>query len=314
MNSQQNPQNKRPNRVNRPTNGVANRRQPSPPPPPVVQATEKRGISGGVILLLILAVIAVVIVYTTLTPKQNSQNQTGNSPSGNITIVPPPNSESTPGLPMDTPIPETNAPEMKVQTITETFPSGSYVTYGYPSVEIEDDPTLSEHINNQLHTLVDSQILPMIEQLRMEDVEGYLTSRTYSFRISAGSGFYSVVVTLETNEGITSGKSIFSWNFFADTGNLVPLRTHCTDLYRLAVIIDGCIENITSYDQIIHAWLKDILTAEEDSDEFSFYFENETMVAVLNNNLRLNSFDRDPILVKVPYEKIVNIFPTSEKE
>lgn len=297
-----------------PKSSPANRPSPAP-----VAANSKRGISPSVILLAFVALVFVILAISMLMPNDTTTDKP-NTPStqqqGNTNPLPNSgdsgsngNSPSTP-----TPPPEIEKPQLTVESVTETFDSGSYVIYGYPTIDIQDQPEITEKINTKLKALVESDILPMVEQLRMEDTPGYLTSRLYNFSTSAGSGFYSIVVTIDTNEGITAGRSTFCWNFFADSGEYVSLRENCTDRYRLAVAIDGCIENVTSYDQVIHAWLIDVLTAEFDSEEFSFYFEGENMIAVINNNLRLDSFIRDPILITVPYEKIANIFPYQTKE
>ena len=264
----------------------------------------KKGISPVVLLLLLIAILAITILVFSLNPpkKPNIPSQTPD------TTAP----EAIP--PAETFIPVTPPPVINDENVTlfvqskkVHLNSGGEVSYGYPSLTIKDAPDVSARINDQLTDLVEDKILPIIEQMKTEDTpDAY---RHYNFTLKQGSGFYCIVVTVDISEGITSAKEIYGWNFFSDSGEYVSLATHCFDRNTLAATIDGCIENVASYDQIIHQWLVDTVTGEHESNEFSFYFDNDSMIAILNKRLRLNSFDRDPILITVPYEKIASVFP-----
>ena len=264
----------------------------------------KRGISPIVIILAIVAALSVTLLIVLFGSNNNAKDQ-------NLPSIPTINnnqssssdkheSETLPGDPVIA-----DAPKLHIEEKTVKFPSGGTVSYGYPTLTIEKYPEIEKRINKKLKELVDTKILPVVEQLKSEDVPN--TERMYNFKASAGCGFYSVVVTVDTNEGITSARETFAWNFLCDSGNYADIRELCKNKYNLAVSIDSCIQNITSYDSIIHEWLKSEVVNETTENAISFYFENDNMIAVLNKRLRLDSYNRDPIKVTVPFTKISHI-------
>jgi len=269
--------------------------------------SNKNGLSPIVIILLLLAILSAALVITVFSPPENpTNNPITEKPNDNPPNASPDSELATPNYPSD------NNDE-KIKLILEKknmhFNSGGHVSYGYPSIYLEDSPEIADRINLKLRELVDSKILPIIEQLAIEDTPD--TMRNYRFELKKGCGFYSIVVTVDISEGITFARETYGWNFLCDTGDYIQLSTHCTKKETFAKIIDSSIQNIAHYDQIIHDWLKEVVCSPYENNEFSFYFENENLIAVLNKRLKLNSPDRDPILVSVPYEKLAEIFPNT---
>lgn len=268
----------------------------------------KKGLSPGVLLLLLITLLTIVVIFILQrkpeAPLLPPQGETSTSSDKTVSQVPTVSYPTPPVNPPDAP--DENV-TLSVQSKSITFNSGGEILYGYPTLTIKDDPETALLINKKLTLLVEEKILPIIEQMAIDDTpDAY---RSYHFSLQKGSGFYSIVVTVDISEGITSAREIYGWNFLSDTGEYVTHITNCYDKESFANIIDSCLENVASYDQIIHEWLENVVTNEYETNEFSFYFENENMIAVLNKRLRINFFDRDPILITVPYEKIEKIFP-----
>lgn len=188
------------------------------------------------------------------------------------------------------------------------FPSGGYVIYGFPYLILEDQ-ALGESINAKLSSLVEKIILAKANELLNEDTEG--SARSYQYELKSNEDYYSVIVTVDINEGITSSRECFAWNFSKNSGQLLDIYQHCSERYTLAKAIDGCLTDAASYDTVIHTWLTDILTSEFPSDGLSYYFEDAYFIAVINERFRLNSADRDPILIKVPYSQIKSLISVS---
>ena len=188
------------------------------------------------------------------------------------------------------------------------FPSGGYVIYGFPYLILENS-ALGDSINEKLSSLVKNIILTKADELKNEDAEG--SARSYQFELRSGEDYYSVIVTVDISEGITSSRECFAWNFSKKSGQLLDIYQHCGDRYTLAKAIDGCLSDTASYDTVIHTWLTDVLTSEFPSDGFSYYFDDKHFVAVINERFRLNSADRDPILIKVPYSQIKSLISVS---
>ncbi len=280
----------------------------------------QKGLSPIVLLLLVVALLTVAILISNLylakhkkddiLPSESTpQPQSPSVTTGNTEPSDPKTEPIDPESPADV---DNENVKLSVTKKRVHFNSGAELSYGYPSLTLVDAPDIENHINEQLKALVDERIIPVIEQMALEDNPSAF--REYSFSLSKGCGYYSIIVTVDINEGITSAREIYGWNFFCDSGDFLQLASHCSDKLAFASAIDSCLENVASYDQIIHQWLIDVITSEHESNEFSFYFEENSMVAVLNKRLRLNSYDRDPIPVIVPYTKISNIFSNTVKE
>ena len=97
---------------------------------------------------------------------------------------------------------------------------------------------------------------------------------------------------------------MLAWNFYKEDGRLADPSVDCSDRYALAKLIDSHIKNTASYDPIIHTWIEEVITGDTASQDLSYYFTEDLFVAVINKRFRLNSPDRDPILIEIPYEKI----------
>ena len=274
----------------------------------------KKGLSPIVLILLLMASISVILFVFSLQKRKQNILDSPIPPSESENTMTPilPDIESTPTepiTPVDPPDDDNETVKLSVQNKRIHLNSGGEIIYGYPTLTITENPEAASRINEKLHDLVENTILPVIHQLQTEDHPD--TFREYMFSLSEGCGLYSIIVSVDIYEGITPAREIYGWNVLEDTGDYVGLNSHCSDRKKLATIIDGCIENLSSYDQIIHEWLTQTLTGEYESEEFSFYFEKDNMIAVLNKHLRIDSFDRDPILITVPFSKISDIFPIS---
>ena len=269
------------------------------------ETNQKKGLSPLVIILLIAAICSVTAAVMLFANKNDADSQ---APSSSL----PPSSGNAPGEtweeqfpPVDIP---TEKPNLSLQLERKVIhaSSGAEVEYGYPQIVIKDDSALSDKINQTLFALTEERILPAVEQFVMENTPN--ARRSYSYTLLAGQEHYSLVITLDTSEGITPAREIFAWSFSKESGEFITLQDHCADPLALAATIDGHIENIASYDQIIHDWLKEVVASKYESSEFSFYFEEDNFVAVINKRLKLDSLDRDPILITIPYEKVVAFF------
>ena len=271
----------------------------------------KRGISPFVVILLIIAIVIAFLCFK-LTLSDNNENK--QTEVEDTESVKDPNEDMTEDDEFydGTFIMPKYNPESGERLVVDAerirFPSGGYVIYGFPYLILEDQ-AVGETINAKLSSLVEKIILAKANELLNEDTEGSAIS--YQYELKSNEDYYSVIVTVDINEGITSSRECFAWNFSKDSGQLLDIYLHCSDRYTLAKAIDGCLTDAASYDTVIHTWLTDILTSEFPSDSLSYYFEDEHFVAVINERFRLNSADRDPILIKIPYSQIKSLISVS---
>jgi len=194
------------------------------------RAATKKGLSPTVILLGVFALI-ILILCVSLTPKSKQENE-GSTSDVEQTPQNGPSSENAP-------IGEDNSPSLPNNVITKdarltieekilNFPSGGCVSYGYPILQLKDN-ALADTINATLHNLVDTVILPKANELYNEDAPG--SKRHYDYRLTVSDKYYSVIVTVDIQEGITSDLQAFSWNFSKEDGKIFDLTpTAKTDI------------------------------------------------------------------------------------
>ena len=141
----------------------------------------KKGLSPIVLLLLLITVIMVTVITLGLRKASPSD-----------THAPPPRTESTATFatpesplqstvtpPVDPPIVNEESVTLSVQSKNVHFNSGGEIVYGYPTLTIKDAPDVSARINTRLTQLVEEKILPIIEQMAIEDTpDAY---RCYNF-------------------------------------------------------------------------------------------------------------------------------------
>lgn len=262
---------------------------------------KRKGLSPIVLLLFCFAII-IIIVCISMKPADKKANEHSDIPDSNDQIQVDnediaPDDETT-KLPNNV---HTEDSYLKIESQVIDFPSGGFVSFGYPSIILKDSK-LSEKINTSLKDLVNSEILPKAQELAAQDTPG--SERSYDYILSVSEEFYSIIVTVDIKEGITSDLQIFAWNFFKTSGEMLNLERHCSDRYSLSKLIDSYIKNTAAYDTLIHEWLTSALVSEKTNDNFSFYLNEDKFVAVINKRFRLNSPDRSPILIEVPYEQI----------
>ena len=265
----------------------------------------KKGLSALVIVLLIAAICSVTTAVTLFVRQSDKKD---NTPISSQPAASDENSGETwqeQFPPVDIPS-QTENLTLQLQRKIIHLSSGAEVEYSYPQIVMSDNTALADKINQTLLQLTKEQIEPAVSQFIEEATPN--ATRSYSYALLVGQAHYSLVITLDINEGITPAREIFVWNFCKDSGEFFTLQEHCNDPLALALVIDGHIENIASYDQIIHDWLKEVVACEYVSSEFSFYFEEDVFVAVINKRLKTESLDRDPILIKIPYEKVSSLF------
>ena len=265
----------------------------------------KKGLSPIVLVLACCAIVIVVLcVYL-------SGNDNGTAQNNHMPNTPQTNTPSND----DTPAPSDNSIKLPSNTITDTerldieeeiltFQSGGYVSYGYPILTLENKE-ISSKINESLRSLVDSVILPKAHELELEDTPG--TCRYYDFRLCISDTFYSIIVTVDIREGITSDYQAFAWSFTKTEGEYFDLYECCEDRYTLSKLIDSHITDTANYDAEIHTWLTYVLETDNMDDGFAYYFHEDMFVAIINKRYRLNSPDRNPILIQIPYSQIQNL-------
>ena len=267
----------------------------------------KKGIGFPVIILTIIAVIIAILCIKITSPNSNNKETPNNKDTESLLIPPSDDQDNDTFYDGTFVLPEYNPSYgecLYVDAERIKFPSGGYVIYGYPYLVLENQ-SICEFINSKLKILVDQIIVSKANELLNEDNVGSV--RSYQFEFKSNEDYYSIIVTVDINEGITCSRESFAWNFTKSDGQLLDIYEHCQDRYTLAKTIDGCIINTTSYDTIIHTWLTDILTSKFTSNNFSYYFDGEHFIAIINERFRLNSADRDPILIKVPYSQIKSL-------